>query len=205
VDESESQTSSTNATVPPPTIIIQLSGEMANNFAFFMQGYAVFLYLKEKHNITARIVLRHQDSRNGSKWRHTAKTIHQCLPTFRNYSFTEGHQLAPEPQQLIQQSKELLSQGVDFRAISGLGGISHNDTSFKQSLDKFMEYYAQHASPWSNTTTDIYRPAIYAKKMAAFHNYYLNQYYSEFREVLQWDSSCCVQVPDPDESVFVSI
>ena len=70
------------------TIVIQLSGEMANQLCKISFGYAVKWILEDEHNITARVVLRHQDHR---KWLSAWKSMRSCFPKMRMMDFSEGN------------------------------------------------------------------------------------------------------------------
>jgi hypothetical protein len=49
----------------------------------------------------------------------------------------------------------------------------------------------------------VNKPILVSKKMSG-KDLIVGKYYEDIRRIYQFDESCCVDVPDADESIFVS-
>jgi len=186
--------------IPPPTIVAQLGGEMGNNIGYYLSGYSLQKWLQQHYNMTAKIIVRHQDS---SKWIRGQEAINSCLPKLQDVDFEEGNRLWPDGSFLDKQFANLTMQGMDWRGMDTAGFT--NRTSYEENLHAFVRHYrASHALLFDNNT-EVRKPLLISRQMVYLYNHLMDEYYDDFRELLQWkESTCCKQLPDPDESVFVS-
>jgi hypothetical protein len=69
-------------------IVVQLSGEMANQLCKFAYGFGLKWILEEDYNISTKVILRHQTH---PKWHRARSSIVNCFPKLRNLDFSEGN------------------------------------------------------------------------------------------------------------------
>jgi hypothetical protein len=203
-----------------PTILAQLNGEMANNLSFLAHARGLQYMLLKHYGLETNLLLRHQTDDQGkdiSKWLQASKNIQKCFPALRKWDFSQGAHWAEWEQRVSQQQRWL-----DIQKLATLDLVNGKRSSIfvtqrpkpleRKQLEEALQLFQQllqSESPErptvvesSNANTAVSLPYLYSESMDDWM--LIDEYYDDFRELLQFDRRCCKQAPDPDESVFVS-
>jgi hypothetical protein len=179
------------------SIVVQLSGEMGNHLQKIAFGRAIQNMLFDKYGIASDLVLQHQQ--RGGKWVSAMRDLKQCFPKLRHFDFELGN--SPEFTERLQQQKKWLGDKSAELIFPNLVSIA--------SVDQGLDYLANllrtnHSSiPEIGIDANISLPFVYAQSFVDFP--FIDQYYSDLRKFFSFDdASCCMEIPRPDESVFVS-
>ncbi|KAI2505646.1 hypothetical protein MHU86_8794 [Fragilaria crotonensis] len=161
------------------TIVIQLSGEMANHLYKFAAGYVVKWILEDDFNITSRIVLRHQDNQ---KWVRGRKSM-MCFTKLRHMDYSQGNTQEFEDRWKQQQAW-----------IGGDGFEIKTAESLRQTVKDIVLVFANASTPPPVLPVDanITIPFIYA-------NYFqgqrmIDKYFDRLRDLFEFDLTnpdCC--------------
>ena len=96
------------------TIVIQLSGELANNLHHIAHGIGLQQLAKDKYGIDANLVLRHFVGPNNRapkpKWKAARDDIRQCFPTLAQWDITRGNSKDFDQRKRLQE--QWLGQGT---------------------------------------------------------------------------------------------
>lgn len=198
----------TKVTVQLPrqsTIIVQLSGEMANNLHHIAHGVGLQLLAKEEFDIDCNIVLRHSEGPNNRspkpKWKSARDNIQACFPTLAQWKFSEGNNKDFTYKHALQQA--WLGGRMDHL----LGLINSKDLStVRRGLEFFSNEIltdAQRPVPEDEhpDASRIRVPFLYSETLDAFP--IIDLYYDQIRNLMQFnDSACCGEVPNVQDSVF---
>jgi hypothetical protein len=202
----------TGGTSADGTIVINLSGELGNHLHHLAHGYGIYLWAKEKYGLNMTMVLHHQDS---SKWVTGRMSLKACFPAFRNVDFSIGNSVEFRETRVPQQANWTVANSSLLNLINyntpnngSKGGIHFDDiqTELDRGLSHLRELvrdYPQQLSSSEVETAQILLPYVQSTCMCP--EFFLDKYYDEIRRRFQFDSSsCCKDVPAPDETVFVS-
>jgi hypothetical protein len=170
--------------------------------------------------------LRHQTDGKGrdiGKWVKASRNIQQCFPALRKWDFSHGNWTEWEQRRNQQQSWLEIRQLFTLDLVNGKRSSIFNSPGRQiqpepverkqvdESLQLFQQLLLQSSeqrptveveSSSNASANAISLPYLYSRSMDNWM--FIDEYYDEFRELLQFDRRCCKQVPDPDESVFVS-
>ena len=182
------------------TILIQLSGEMANNLMHIAHGLGLKYWAKEEYGIETNIVLRHDTGPNTRapypKWKRARDAIQKCFPGLAKMDFTEGN----SKEFNSMQTKEM--EWLGNERFDHLTGMINSPDPIE--IGKGLEYLANEIltdpdRPVSSKTIRL--PYMFSQGLDAFPM--IDRYYSQIKHVFRFnDTACCSTIPDPDESVF---
>jgi hypothetical protein len=185
------------------TILIQLSGEMANNLHHIAHGYSLKLMAKEEFDIDCNLVLRHHEGPNNRapkpKWKSARDNIQQCFPKLSDWNFEEGNHnnifLERRNLQLswLQEKHDQLYGLVNSRHLSEI----------RQGLKVLSEEVLTDADrPWIDEAKSAIRvPYLYLESLDVLPM--IDHYFDHLRELLVFnDKACCARLPESTESVF---
>ncbi len=186
---------------PRATIVVQLSGEMANNLHHIAHGLGLQLLAKEEFDIDCNIIVRHFEGANNRapkpKWKSARDNIQRCFPNLSHWKFNEGNTKDFLQKQKLQQT--WLGGRVDH-----LFGLINSGNISK--VQQGVEFFSNNIlidpdRPWTEEDSPIRLPYLYSETLDAFPM--IDRYYDQIRDLMQFnDSLCCIQVPGADDSVF---
>jgi hypothetical protein len=183
------------------TIVVQLSGEMANNLQHIAHGVGLQLWLKEQFDIPSNVILRHFVGPNNRapkpKWKSARNDILQCFPSLKNWDFTAGN--SKEFTQRQSQQKTWLGERTD-RMFGMINGQTSAEIESGLVLLKGILKHPSSSKPVVEDDATIRLPYLYSESLDVYP--LLDRYYENFRQLFQIDPACCAQRPLPDESVF---
>ena len=201
-----------------PTILAQLNGEMANNLSFLAHARGLQYMLLKHYGLETNLLLRHQTDAQGkdiSKWFRASQNIQKCFPALRNWDFSHGAHWTEWEERVLQQENWLeIQQLATLDLVNGKSSAIFTTQRPKplerkqvdESLRLFQQLLRSPEQPAvveeSSNANAISLPYLYSESMDDWM--FIDEYYDDFLELLQFDRRCCKQVPDPDESVFVS-
>jgi hypothetical protein len=81
--------------------------------------------------------------------------------------------------------------------------VIYTKEPFDQNLKSFVKLYAKNHSNMGEKNGYVNIPVLVSNKMSG-KDHIVDKYYKDIRRIYHFEKSCCVDVPDPDESVFVS-
>ena len=186
------------------TIVIQLSGELANNLHHIAHGIGLKHWSREMYGIEANVVLRHYVGPNNHqpkpKWKSARDNIRKCFPTLRGWDFARGNSKDFAERQRLQE-KWLGKKRLD-RFIGLINSVNETD------IDKGLEMLSNDILMDPNRPLvmedekdTIRLPMLYSNSLDAFPM--IDKYYDEIRKIFQFnDTACCAIVPNLDDYVF---
>jgi hypothetical protein len=177
------------------TVVMQVRGEMGNHLQKIAHGYGIHWYAQDEFEFLPSLKLRHLKK---PKWKTARIDIVQCFKQLRNLDYESGHAPAfvklqkEQAAWLSQQPPDVVSAMYQIRDESlhnisqGIQAMKHLATLPKDSKPPHMEYpIVVLGGPMRNALVD--------------------QYYDRYRDLFAFDDkACCAQLPEPDETVFVS-
>lgn len=127
----------------------------------------------------------------------TTQNLKECFPNLRHYNFEWGN--APLFYQRLQQQNEWLGKDEGSKLVF-LNLIS------QEHVDEGLEFLASLVRKKSTLPLDdhaISLPFLYVQAFAELSH--IDGHFSDLRQLFSLDrASCCKELPQPDESVFVS-
>lgn len=202
IEEDEKEKSASSAEYKA-TIVVALSGEMANNLMHIAHGIGLQHWAKDEFGIDCNIVLRHHVGPNNRaprpKWKSARDAIRQCFPKLADWEFAEGN--TPMFQQ--QHDKQLQWLGQEkYDYITGL--INANNAS---EIHRGLEYLHTRIlqDPLrpheEESSSSIRLPYLYSETLDVFP--VIDKYYAEIKEAFAFDdTTCCDLIPSPEEYTF---
>jgi hypothetical protein len=177
----------------PISLVIHLSGEMANNLGKIAFGYALKWMLEEDYNITAKTLLRHQQR---GKWVNGMKSVKTCFPNLAQTSFKDGN--TPEYDVRIRQQGNLWQNRP--------GSFENEETNIRETIGAYIEAMGN-GTLFSGLLTENATITLPFIESSAFANvgYMNDRYFNRYKELFQFDEGtpeCCSERPLPDESIF---
>ena len=196
------------------TIVVQLSGEMANNLHHIAHGIGLQLWARREYGIETNIVLRHDVGPNTRapkpKWKKAKNAIEKCFPKLSSWDFSEGN--TKEFIRMQQLQKDWLGGKSDH--LFGLVNSQHPndiDAGLQLLANEILSQDIQHRPSHSTKTSSsegpsssrspIQLPYLYSQSLDAFP--VIDRYYDELRQLFVFnETACCSQIPYHDEYVF---
>mmetsp|Transcript_7901 Transcript_7901/g.19055 ORF Transcript_7901/g.19055 Transcript_7901/m.19055 type:complete len:495 (-) Transcript_7901:357-1841(-) len=190
------------------TIVIALSGEMANNLMHIAHGIGLQQMAKDLYNIDCNLVLRHHVGPNNRapkpKWKSARNNIQQCFPKLADWDFSEGN--SPHFKEQAQKQDDWLGKDrYDYLT----GHVNaYNQTEIEKGLEFLATKLLQDPKrPKQDDDDDnskqgpIRLPYMLSQTLDAFP--LIDKYYTQIREMMTFDNAkCCNRLPEPNEYVF---
>ena len=213
VSDSSSSSSESSSQPKPPrtyeraqtlsrniTIVVDLSGELANNLHHIAHGVGLQRWAKERHDIDSNLILRHDTGPNSRsakpKWKSARDDILQCFPNLQ-WSFTAGNNKDFQRQQYLQ------SQWLGPKHDELIGLInSEKPRDISAGLELLAkDIIVDPDRPAIEEGATIQLPYLLSQSLHVFP--FIDDYYDHFRDMFQFNTShCCAELPKKDESVF---
>ena len=174
------------------SIVVVLAGELGNHLFRLAGGYSIQRILQDEYGLHSHFVLQHQMVQ---KWVKPARDLKDCFPYFRSMDFTLGN--SEEFRQRLQQQENWLGeQNTSKLVFSG-------STNVRRGLNYLMEILTTATPPEIDTTANISLPFIMTRAGANWD--FVDSYFDGLKRLFAFDdNTCCKDLPDPDEHVFVS-
>jgi hypothetical protein len=183
------------------TIVVQLSGEMANNLQHIAHGIGLKLWAKEDFDIDCNLVLRHHEGPNNRspkpKWKSARDNIQQCFPKLASWSFSRGNSKDFKQRQRLQRI------WLEGRSDHLFGLINSANASEIQRGLAFLanDVLTDPERPWVEAESPLRLPFLFSESLDVFPM--IDKYYSQIRDLMAFnDTACCAQVPHANASVF---
>ena len=181
------------------TVVVQLSGEMANNLQHIAHGVGLQWWLQEK-GVDTNLMLRHYVGPNNRapkpKWKSARNDILQCFPKL-NWDFTAGNSKLFSQRQSQQQDW----LGGKWDHMTGkINGQSPNE--IEEGLYFLInEILTDPERPDRKSESYPLRlPFLLSESLDVFPM--VDRYYDKLKKLFAFNDSCCALLPKPDESVF---
>jgi hypothetical protein len=199
------------------SLMVYLSGEFGNHLLKLIRGYGIAHVAKVEYNITSRVILRQQfiHSRNEKptfKSQSTQQHLQRCFQRFEQEDFELGNRILLHYNDLFDQPDNITLDGpLDdlrenlSRLKTYLNTTTAATTSAKDHHGRTVPSHYHNES--SQQIIDLPSlPSILVKTDSFRTHEFFDLYYDEVRDHFAFnDSVCCNQLPEPDESVFVSV
>ncbi|CAJ1942434.1 unnamed protein product [Cylindrotheca closterium] len=185
------------------TIVIALSGEMANNLMHIAHGIGLQQLAKDLYNIDCNLVLRHHVGPNNRapkpKWKSARSNIQQCFPKLADWDFSEGN--TPHYKEQAQKQDDWLGKDrYDYLT----GHVNaHNQTEIETGLAYLAKKLLKDSKrpKQDDSKGPIRLPFMLSQTLDAFP--LINKYYTQIRDIMTFDNvKCCNRLPEPNEYVF---
>jgi hypothetical protein len=189
---------STKSSAMPPTIVIQLRGELGNHMGTLAQGKALQLVLRETYGLNARLVIRPQIQHGhlSKKFKPARNELQRCFPTLNDELLGGFVYDLSEYSQRQQQQEAWLTQD-EIKKLRTF----NTPENVNNGLELFHQLWTRTSKPPLPDNATISIPFIYTDVWPTFLQ---DRYYDEIRHLFALnETACCKEVPDPDESVFV--
>jgi hypothetical protein len=177
------------------TMVVGLSGEMGNHLQKIAFARALQNMLYERYSIRTELIMQHQE--RGGKWISAAQNLKECFPNLRHYDFERGN--APSFYQRLQQQNEWLGRDEASKLV-------FPNLVSQERVDEGLEFLSSLVRKNSTIPIDdhnISLPFLYVQAFAELSH--IDSHFSDLRQLFSLDrASCCKELPQPDESVFVS-
>mmetsp|Transcript_35424 Transcript_35424/g.85901 ORF Transcript_35424/g.85901 Transcript_35424/m.85901 type:complete len:434 (+) Transcript_35424:3-1304(+) len=185
------------------TIVIALSGEMANNLMHIAHGIGLRELAKELYNIDCNLVLRHHEGRNNlqpkPKWKLARNNIQECFPKLAVWNFSEGN--TPHFEEQTKAQVDWIGKDRYDYLMAHIN--SYNNTEIEKGLDFLARtFFTDPKSPkQDNSKGPIKLPYMLSNTLFAMP--LIDKYYTQIRDMMAFDDSkCCSRLPKPNEYVF---
>jgi hypothetical protein len=199
--------SQTTTDAAKATIVVFLTGHFGNYISGIAHAKGLQLSLLKEYGIRADLALFHDQ--NPRVWKRVRRELQLCFPNLRPLDFAKAN--GPEYQERARQQNEWLGTQQRRRLSSinqainppyALVGVI-NETNVMAGLQHYHELLTDPTRPNIPANANLAVPFLFSTTFSS--SFVVDKFYDEIRNFLQFDDSCCGQVPDPDESVFVSI
>jgi hypothetical protein len=186
------------------TIVIQLSGELANNLQHMAHGIGLQQWALEKYGVDCNIVLRHDVGANTRapkpKWKTARHEIQQCFPKLAEWDFTLGNK-----KELFTRRQRLQQQWLGKERSDYVTGLvnSYHVTDIERGLEFLAtEILTDPDRPLvEDAASPIRLPYLFSESLDAFPM--MDKYYSQIKRIMEFnDTACCAQIPSPQDTVF---
>jgi hypothetical protein len=182
----------------PPTIVIQLRGELGNHMGTLAQGKALQLVLRETYGLNARLVIQPQSQhgRLSKKFKPAQHELQRCFPALNDELFGGFVYDLSEYSQRQQEQEAWLTQD-EIKKLRNF----NTPENVNNGLDFFHQLWTRTSKPPLPANATISIPFLYTD---AWPTFLQDRYYDEIRHLFALnETACCKELPDPDESVFV--
>lgn len=173
------------------TLVIQLSGEMANNLQHIAHGLGVRWMAKEEFGIDMNLLLRHYegpDNKSKSpKWKEARDDIQACFPNLASKPFNEGNK-----KRVFSSRQSLQRQWLGDEKIGQLAGHfnSGNLTEIAKGLQLLSnDVLLNKNRPALEDNYTIRMPFITVETLDAFA--ILDRYYTELKKFFFFNETAC--------------
>jgi hypothetical protein len=183
--------------IDAPTILVQLGGELANQLGYIARASGLVWWLERKYGVNANVVLRRQEDTT-TKWIRARTDVTRCFPYLRDLNFEAGY-----TDEITQEISFLKEPGLQSNSTSARLIKATKEKEIDESLQSFLKLYAQNHTNMGKRNGFVNKPILVSKLMTS-KDLIVDKYYEDIRRIYQFDESCCIDVPDTDESVFVS-
>jgi hypothetical protein len=177
-----------------PSILVQLNGELANYLGFIAKAFGLVWWLEREYGVNPTIVLRHQQH---PKWVGAHADVTRCFPYLRDFNFGAGNTRDISKELSVLSQSHQQSNGTAERVVD-----IRSEVPYDKTIQSFLSLYAKSHIHIGGENSRINIPFLTTKQMSC-RDLIVDKYYDDIRRIYQFDKSCCVDVPDPDESVFV--
>lgn len=187
------------------TIVVQLSGEMANNLHHIAHGYGLKYMLEEDHGVNTTLVLRHYEGPNNRaknpKWKSARDNLQTCFPELAQLSFGAGNKKKDlDHKQKIQ--REWIGDETTDRIFGLVNSADPNE--IQQGLKLLAnDILKRPGRPIvEEGTSPIGIPFLLSQTLDAFPS--IDRAYTALRHFLRMnETACCADLrPGPLDSVF---
>ena len=191
------------------SIVVQLSGELGNQLSKIAYGKALQFLIRDTYNISTTLILRAQE--RGSKWLYAMKDVKAICPNTRSMDFRQANNAEFSNLQQVQ---------LDWLGNDAAGNLHMQDCLSSDCVHPSIQYLydslqraRDHPPPTqkrkndttTNTTSAISIPHIYADSFLLSDSFLMDRYYQEIKEFFTFDDKVCAEIPQPNETVLVSI
>jgi hypothetical protein len=201
------------------TIVCELAGGMGNNLEIYAHCYAVSRLLWRNHRLRSRVLIRHEES--SEIWQDAESDLKSCFPMYRPLNFEGGN--TPLFQTRKEQQLDVLGPNLSaslhsiFFAWKGHRFLDPKKVD--NALDEFASaFVASRNVPIGATSSlsnhssfegsgHISLPFLHVLWLASVDTY-MDEMMNELRGLFAFESengssSCCAELPNDDETVFV--
>jgi hypothetical protein len=192
------------------SIVVNLAGQLGNHLCLLAHAKGIQLQLKEDHGLEAEILLQKKDSLPKVR-----AELWKCFPETRSLAYASEEELGQRKEQQktwleihgLSRVKTKVARMINKKLNHpyGMVGISSSPQQ-TNALNLFYEnlvmYDGNKTSPIGLADAKISIPFLLTSNQATSHT--MDKYYNEIRDYFHLSADCCAQVPDPDETVFVS-
>jgi hypothetical protein len=180
------------------TVVMQVRGEMGNHLQKIAHGYGIHWYAQDELEFLPSLKLRHLKK---TKWKTARNDIVQCFKQLRNLDYESGH--APDFVKLQKEQAAWLSQQPPD-VVSAMYQIRDESLHNISQGIQAMKHLAKTALSKDSKPPHMmgYPIVVLGGPM---RNALVDHYYDRYRDLFAFDDkACCAQLPEPDETVFVS-
>jgi hypothetical protein len=181
--------------IDAPTILVQLGGELANQLGYIARASGLVWWLEREYGVNANVVLRRQESTT-TKWIRARTDVTRCFPYLRDLNFEAGY-----TDEITHEISFLKEPGLQSNSTSARLIEARREGEYDETLQSFLSLYAQNHTNMGKRNGFVNKPILVSKKMSG-KDLIVGKYYEDIRRIYQFDESCCVDVPDADESIF---
>jgi hypothetical protein len=188
--------------VNPVVIVMDCMGELGNYLHFHAHGYGLYVMAKE-YGINANVIFHRRERSTPKKAKATTQILNQCFPVFQEFELDETHD--------ILRSRRVQEEWLgEERASKFVLRHSQHDVEPKALDMMFRRLQQAIIERESNPPTDpehneLLLPLPFLQVSVMKNFAFLDEHYDIYRSLFQMnETKCCDQVPDPDETVFVS-
>lgn len=180
------------------TIVVQLHGEMGNHLYGLAQAIAVQQEAQDKYGIKARLVLGHKRGQPEYKWKSSRDNIQKCFPRLRDFDFTGAN--TNEIDSLASfQNQQLEERNLTTLNDKGKGADEIMPNDALSVWKTLLETPQLNGSASGSITIPFFTVSYFAEWDA------LDMSFDKIKSFLEFDrQACCREIPETDESVFVS-
>ena len=180
--------------IPTPTIIIHITGEMANIMYALANGYALTWILDDEHNMPSNVIVK---VLGGLKTAKAWESMRWCFPKLREVSFFES---------TTQEFNDRYHQQQTW-----LGGnmfpLNRSVSNISQTLDNVALVVANtsttHPPPVLSADANITLPFVISKLFAGADM--IDRFYDRLKDLFEYDVTnpdCCGPLAHPSEHIF---
>jgi hypothetical protein len=203
-----------NATKDNPVpVVMGVSGELGNYMHYLAHGYGIFRLARQNYGIHTKMVFRKLPRSPRKTVKRTVQTIQTCFPWFQYFDLKTEFDLEEyrKKQRLVWGSPQVL--GVHNKPQAQPAALQNNLRQLQRTILKMSEMMLEEQqartftgedNPSSSSSSSSISPPYIT--VGYMKNYaFLDRYYEQYQELFSMDEDkCCRQLPEEDETVFVS-
>jgi hypothetical protein len=184
-----------------PSFLIHLRGELGNHLEYMARGIVLREIAEKEFDMQPNLILKQQTKNGklfGKKAIPTERDLKRCFPWFRQFDFRQGNSKS------IEKLIKIQNRSFHFENDKSLLNlVNGNRTEMAMAL--------QHVTDLSTIDHNENPPVVHAQRMklpivdVTRMNVDFRGYTSSIRFAFAMDeAACCKEVPNVDETVFVS-